>query len=241
MRVDTSEPRSCKESLADIATIEDMVTGDYAWASWRGESVGWERKYITDLLSSLGSGRLADQLRRLATEFDVAGILGEGPIEVDREGNILDYYWSTKNGRRAKVNKTTNWKLRHVQVAVYSFMRLLGVNYLYSPSIQWTPHIIRWLYEWDQRPYHTGIYTAPKKDLHVPTPGAVALAGLVGPKRAHLLLAKFGTMRQVCQASKTELLGVRGIGEGAVNKLEAGLDQYYDPKGSIFHHLAPTP
>jgi ERCC4-type nuclease len=232
--MDTSEPPEPKSELRDIGVERDLPAGDYIWLTRQGRRVGWERKSISDLLASLGSGRLADQLRRLAQEVEIPGLLWEGPLEVDHYGNLVDAYWTTRDGRRVRVPRSLNWNLRHLQGALYAYARLLGLNLVYSPGIEWTGRILRWLFEWDQKGYHPGIYARRRRDLYVPTRSAVALAEIVGPKRAHLMLAEFGSLRGVLMAGPDQLRQVRGIGPDAINRLRRVLDEPYDPSRSIF-------
>jgi ERCC4-type nuclease len=56
---------------------------------------------------------------------------------------------------------------------------------------------------------------------------AVQSLPLIGPERAELLLKKFGSVRRVFQASKLELLSVKGLGEKTVKKILDFLDAKY--------------
>jgi ERCC4-type nuclease len=56
---------------------------------------------------------------------------------------------------------------------------------------------------------------------------AVQSLPLIGPERAELLLKKFGSVRRVFQASKVELLSVKGLGEKTVKKILDFLDAKY--------------
>jgi ERCC4-type nuclease len=56
---------------------------------------------------------------------------------------------------------------------------------------------------------------------------AVRSLPLIGPERAELLLKKFGSVRRVFQASKVELLSVKGLGEKTVKKILDFLDAKY--------------
>jgi ERCC4-type nuclease len=56
---------------------------------------------------------------------------------------------------------------------------------------------------------------------------AVQSLPLIGPERAKLLLKKFGSVRRVFQASKVELISVKGLGEKTVRKILDFLDAKY--------------
>jgi len=49
----------------------------------------------------------------------------------------------------------------------------------------------------------------------------------IGPDRAEALLKKFGSVRRVFQASKAELLSVKGLGEKTVRKVLDCIDVRY--------------
>ena len=81
MFVDVHEPDFFKEALKDIAAVAKLETGDYVWVGANGITFAIERKEANDLVNSvLKNNRLADQLRRMITTYNVPILLQEGAV-----------------------------------------------------------------------------------------------------------------------------------------------------------------
>uniref|UniRef100_A0A6M3II44 Putative nuclease n=1 Tax=viral metagenome TaxID=1070528 RepID=A0A6M3II44_9ZZZZ len=75
-------------------TLKEMRYGDYVWGDRESKSIGVERKTIMDLLGSIASGRLEEQLAGCLEEYDRVVLLKEG-IAVPAIGDsIMLYEWS---------------------------------------------------------------------------------------------------------------------------------------------------
>lgn len=57
-----------------------LTVGDFTFEAYDGKTVGIERKEASDLLNSLASGRLAQQLQNLLNTYDVPIFLLEGKL-----------------------------------------------------------------------------------------------------------------------------------------------------------------
>ena len=222
--IDVMEPASIASKLLDIGEILGLTAGDYRWYSISMELVGVERKSVTDFLASLSNGSLADELRRLREEVDFPILLIEGPITIDHTtGVILRTWYSGGKFKKAE----TGWRLNNLIPAIYDFCRTLDIMPFYSPSIGETAAVIRYIYSWDQDQYHTAIYKNRKHEYVIPSPAAVMLASLVGPKTAHSLLHEFRSLRGILTADLERLTKVDGIGPKTAQKILDALDQEY--------------
>lgn len=226
--LDSREPASFYRELSDIAQVEALPSGDARWFSITSELVGLERKSVPDFLMSLSNGSLADELRRLRDDCDLAMLLCEGPVTSDPVTGVLyRTYWS--GGKFKKVE--TGWKLNNYIPAIYGFCRSMGIVPFYSPSIKDTPKVLRYLYNYDQETYHTEALKSRRYSYVVPSPAAVMLAAVVGPKTADALLTHFGTLRSVITADAKELMVVDGIGPKTAEKIFSILDKQYVKSG----------
>ena len=203
---------------------------DYSWSSISKERVGTERKSISDFCSSMASGRLSDQLRRLVVATEVANLLYEGPLTTNAKGFITTSYWSTRRvkGQLKKVRKTRvlGWKLSSFIPALYGYARLFNVNLIYSPSIEHTASIIRYLYEWDQKTSHSSASSPVRRKVHITSEATIALGVLVGPHCADLLMKEYGNMVGVIE-NRAEIVKVKGIGPVTAKKFDMVVNEMY--------------
>lgn len=84
--IDTREPPTYRTAVkskflaAGVEVLEtSLITGDYMWSLLTGEDVLVERKEVSDLLSSIGGGRWAQQVPRLV-RYHLPLLLVEGTI-----------------------------------------------------------------------------------------------------------------------------------------------------------------
>lgn len=75
---DRREPGMIRSDLVDVCKEKILESGDYAFTS-NGTRIGIERKAInTDLLVSMDSGLMADELRRMIPVYDTRVLMVEG-------------------------------------------------------------------------------------------------------------------------------------------------------------------
>lgn len=227
MEIDLSEPFDIQQALADLGYVRDGLIGDYRWFNTRHQRIGTERKSIPNLASSLANGELAEQLRKLVEDTDVANLLVEGPFDTDASGRLFRSYWVAIDGKRRFVREPLGWSLHHLLPAVYVMAQFLGVIPIFSPSIDWTPKVLRWMYSIDQDTYHGSLYSVRKRELFVPSLSAVALAAALGPQKADLLLREFSTLEGVLRATPDSIRRVKGIGPSTLKQLNRLLTEPY--------------
>lgn len=177
-----------------------LDVGDYIV----NEYVVIERKRVDDLIHSVFDGRFFNQVTRLI-EY------AEKPVLII-EGNLNDVRLLT-----------SRW--RAVEAALLTAIIRYGLVAYYTNDYRHTAEVIKYIAEkLSTEDLGRGISyskaTKPKHDdvrewqLFI----VQSLPG-IGPKLAHRLLSKFGSVRGVFNASYGELIRVEGISEDRANKI----------------------
>lgn len=166
--------------------VRELAAGDYRWQSPLGE-FGLERKTAHDLLASLESGRLDDELRRLVEDVACPVLLVEGGLEYF-SGHPGPDGWRARGVRlEAVLLKLLSWQFRGV--------------YLYPlPADGRTAWFIASLYRWTQKKGHQRFARSPVLPNLAPLPpGAAVLCALpgIGEKRALEILKGGHTLRRI--------------------------------------------
>jgi ERCC4-type nuclease len=205
---DTRESLDVKEILAELGSevVEKVLApADYVIS----EDYAVERKELHDFFHSIFDGRLFEQAERLAEAYENACLLVEG--------DVLDALKSIRNplvfwGAIAKIIADNHVSIIFTPDAANTAMFL----YSLAKKLQ------------EEKRGRIIVKHRPKaytlKQLQI---FAVQSLPQIGPKRAEVLLKKFGSVRGVFQASRAELLSVKGLGEKTVRKIMAFLDSKY--------------
>lgn len=179
-------------------TQKELSSGDYVI----GESVAVERKDASDLILSVLSGHLFDQVARLKTEYDSVVVLIEN-----------DPYATRSAIEPEAIDGVLSW-----------LTMLAGVQVIHSPSLTVTPRL---LWRLALHVQHGLGYIPP---IRAGKPNKISaiqeylVAGLpgVGPAMAKKLLAHFSTPAALFSASAADLRAVKGVGEKtAITIIEA--------------------
>ena len=189
--------RTCK------VEIRRLNPGDYViWQN--GVAVGVERKTFSDLLSSLASGRLEEQLERLRRAYVKTYLLIEGLIE-----------WS--------VVRNPNWLCSVLQRIVKE-----GTYIISSYSQENSSYILRNLEKNSDQERDCPIPVMIQKSCSVSQVQHRVLCALpgIGVRKARMLLEKFGSVRAIFLAKRSELKDA-GIGRKTSKKLMNFLDEKY--------------
>ena len=183
-------PQLLKSNPEFECSIERLVLGDYLIDGW----LLVERKQLKDLVGSLISGRLFEQVSRLAdSEFKTA-LLIEGNAQ-----EIKDY----KMHRHALLGALTTVSLIYGISVLRSFNQDESIRLMYFAATQRAKRNKNLLPRCGRRPK-----TPTKRQLFF-------LQGLpgVGPALAARLLNSFGSPKAVFEADISELCRVEGIGQ----------------------------
>jgi ERCC4-type nuclease len=205
---DTRESLDVKDSLTELGS--DVVERVLAPADYVvSEDYAVERKELHDFFRSIFDGRLFEQAERLAEAYENSCLLVEGDVikAVKALRNPM-VFW----GAIAKIMADHRISLvftpdeRHTAMFLHSLAKKLQEEKRRKVLVKHKPKA----------------YTLKQMQI-----SAVQSLPLIGPERAELLLKKFGTVRRVFQASKVELLSVKGLGEKTVKKILDFLDAKY--------------
>ncbi|MDH7477081.1 MAG: ERCC4 domain-containing protein [Candidatus Bathyarchaeota archaeon] len=205
---DTRESLDVKDSLMELGSevVERVLApADYVVS----EDYAVERKELHDFFRSIFDGRLFEQAERLTEAYENACLLVEGDVI---------------RAVKALHNPMVFWG------AVAKIMADHHISLVFTPDERHTAMFLHSLAKKLQEEKRKKILVKHKpkaytlKQMQI---SAVQSLPLIGPERAELLLKKFGSVRRVFQASKVELLSVKGLGAKTVRKILDFLDAKY--------------
>jgi ERCC4-type nuclease len=205
---DVRESMDVKDRLKELGceVVEKaLAPADYVVA----EEYAVERKELHDFFRSVFDGRLFEQAERLAKTYENACLVVEGDVvNAVRFVRTPQAFW----GALAKV------------------MADHSISVVFTPDEAHTAMFLcalaKKLQEEERRKiavkHKPKMYTLKQRQLLT-----VQSLPKVGPERAEELLKRFGSVRRVFQASKRELLSVKGFGEKTVQAILELLDTKY--------------
>lgn len=199
-----------KDKGIDVVT-ETLPQGDFAWWCPKG-LVLVERKSVTDLESSLSSGRLYEQLTRCA---EVAAI----PILMI-EGKIGEYVYVRRG--KGKSRPSQRWSFVQIDHTLLKW-QMKGVYIAHSMTNSDTPNRVLRLYEWTQKDTPSSIVPPL---LPPPQPRDSRLRTLmtlpgIGAKKGGLLL-KSGSLMDILFMPEERL--AEWVGKAAAKRVRHYLD-----------------
>ena len=211
--IDDREPPSVHKSLAKLFEVqkEHLLVGDIIISSGSSTCV-IERKTPSDFLSSIGDGRLTEQLGRMLTVTNAPVFIIEGDIKCNRSEKVV------ADGQH------TRWYYWSYQGMVAS-LQLAGAIVIHVPSRLFPQAVLR-MAKWHEKDSHMTNRRVPnlgfkttfgqQLDLIAALPG-------IGIDKAELLLDKFGNPWNVL-SSISEWGEVKGIGKKTIEKAMQFLD-----------------
>ncbi|MBX5320635.1 MAG: ERCC4 domain-containing protein [Candidatus Bathyarchaeota archaeon] len=205
---DVRESMDVKDYLKEFGceVIEKaLAPADYVVA----EDYAVERKELHDFFRSVFDGRLFEQAERLAKTYDNACLVVEGDVVYAIRGvRTPQAFW----GALAKVMASHHISVVFTPDEAHTAMFLCA--------------LAKKLQEEERRKvavkHKPKMYTLRQRQLLL-----IQSLPQVGPERAETLLRRFGSVRRVFQASKRELLSVKGLGEKTVKAITEVLDTKY--------------
>jgi ERCC4-type nuclease len=206
--VDYRESRLVIEALrrlqADV--LEKSISpGDYVVS----ENYAIERKTFRDFIQSIYKKRLFEQLDRLQSVYKGCCLVVEGDI-----GYGLAHLYNPLIFWGALARITTEW----------------GIPIIFTTNEEQTAQFIFSLAKKLQEERKERVEAVYKPRLYsLAERQRFAVQGLptVGPKSADLLLRRFGTVRRVFTATKSELMRVKGFREKRAKEVSEFLDKKY--------------
>ncbi len=231
--------------LTDCAELTRLEFGDCCWIG-NGEdengeeeiiTVGVERKNVNDLINSIDTGRLSGhQLEGLLRSYQVCYLVIEGNFRSGDDGNLECYRrgnWQTET--------RTGGKPRHYG-EISNFINTLAIvcnmQIRQTNSPKETAHLVRWLYNWWQKPYHShnahkAIYSTQVSGKRKKSKGQVVvpmsqqqqvimrvLAQIPGiEQRARLMAPRFSCLMEAAVMTEKEWCGFEGVGRITAKRL----------------------
>jgi DNA excision repair protein ERCC-4 len=184
-----------------VLDVADYVVGSYAV----------ERKSVRDFVSSLYSGRLFDQARRLGEAYRASMLVVEGDL------------WDELKHVR---NPRSLWG------ALISSALDFGLNIFFTPDGKQTAQFLFTLGRGGRHSRGSGgppiIVKKPRgQDINRFQLSVLASLPGIGPQTAGQLLGYFGSLRKVFSASMTEIAVGAGLGRSKALALTKLLDSRY--------------
>ena len=171
--------------------VDSLTEGDYLLSA----AFAIERKTPSDLVDSLRTGRLIDQLDRLSEAYEYAALLIEG-----------DSWEANPRLKSPMLARLDQW----ISVRPY-------LTTIYSPSTKMTARLLAGIAraEQDERQALPPVPAPPTRPR--PRGPADALSGLpgIGQANANRLLARFNTIAGIAQASAADLRETIGPKRGS--------------------------
>ena len=204
--------------------ISQLDLGDYAFCGASGVTVV-ERKEIGNLVSSLTSGELEEQLARYIGEYDKVVVLVEGMYGVGAEGQLESY--RTYGTHLTTYHDWPDRKYRSI-IAMLDALFDYGIETVYTKGHEETAEAVVALYDRAQKPpeAHKFLrrYIRRKPSVYVVgEPGVKKLLDLwdgLPEVAARKLVEKYGSVWAILQLGKEELMETDGVGPGRVKKLD---------------------
>ena len=222
--ISDSEPSAIRDFLSShtevkICNLTEQPFGDYAWLTDISETI--ERKYITDLITSLYSGRLVEQLRGCLDEYQKVYLLIEGVWDLCKEERIMVYRKNPRGYFPSTYSPAISFS--QVQLLLKSLMQFVDI--LWSPNQETTAQIILAMSK-SIKP-ETLMSKVVRKQKKMPMwcrdTRIIKLINLIDrmpEKTAKRLVDKFGCLGNIFNASEEELRQVSGVGKGLIANLK---------------------
>jgi len=190
-----------------VLDVADYVVGSYAV----------ERKSVRDFVSSLYSGRLFDQARRMGEAYRTSMLVVEGDL------------WEELKRVR---NSRSLWG------ALISSVLDFGLNMFFTPDGKQTAQFLFTLGKGGRHTKGSGgppvIVRKPRsKDLNRLQLSVLGSLPGIGPRMAEQLLGYFGSLRKVFSASMTEIAVGAGLGRSRALALTKLLDSRYKASRTV--------
>lgn len=185
--------------------VAELPVGDFILLSEKEPSIVVERKTVEDFANSIRDNRVWSQGKRLA---EVSAEHGLHPVIV-LEGCLED------------LEKYTGWRIQSVLRVMDTLILDYGIPILNTPSKDATA---KWMIAKAKSLGRTESkrivrMRTEKKSESIEDKVLYVAEGIIGPSLARKLLSHFKTLRNIANASITELMRVEGIGEARAREV----------------------
>lgn len=216
---------SLLSSLIPGSVLTRLDSADVAFTGTRGVTVGIELKKVTDALSCMYSGRLADlQLPAMAQAYDIRYLIIEELYRAEPVTGVLQRYCG-QLGKWGQWRDAFAGRQRIMYSAFEMWLHTLseqgGARLEKTADVEGTASLIQALYCWWQREEHHSYNV-----MHLSQGDGAALSRptmmrriaaqlpMVGWKRSQAVAEKFHSVAEMALATEEDWLSIDGIGGG---------------------------
>lgn len=212
-------------SLIPGSVLTRLDSADVAFTGTRGVTVGVELKKVTDAVSCMFSGRLADlQLPAMAESYDIRYLIIEGLYRAEPKTGVLQRYQG-ELARWGSWRDTIAGRNRIMYSAFEMWLHTLseqgGARLERTADVAATASLLQALHVWWQREDHSSmnVMHLNQEDsaaLSRPTVMRRIAAQLphIGWKRSAVVAQKFRSVAEMAAATEEDWLSIDGIGKG---------------------------
>lgn len=226
-----------RELAPHISPPSKLTRLSYADFSFMGNgpdgisSIGIERKTITDLLSSISSGRLSGhQLIGLLSSYDYVYLLIEGIWKPRDHDGVLEHY--RRGGWKPIQLGQRHFISREVSNYVNTLAITCGIKVWFTQSRKqsgrWIGDLWHWWdKDWDKHTAHRQFHVEPPNNAMLRKPSImhriVKELPSVGWDRAKHIVEVYKSLKDLMGATEKELMEIDGIGKGMAAKIHRAL------------------
>ena len=218
IETDVHEPQKIFERLLPNAVMKSLKFGDYNFIGLINSSkvqISIERKEAGDLVTSITSGELAEQVRKMNDNAKVKILLREGFITATSDGKV----------RTKARTHGVNWSFLWDSIMTLQLKYNLALDE--SPNDYFTPKRIRQLYAYFQKPTHFSDERVMKLNPVSSIRSINVLSSFDGYAEgtAKKVLKQFGTLRNYLNADDKSREEMPGIGRVKARIIDETLDE----------------
>jgi len=212
------EPTNIFENLLPLSIRQSLKFGDYNFLGLidgQQEQVSIERKEAGNLISSLNSGELAEQIQKMQAQARAKILLIEGFITATSAGRV----------RTKDMTHGITWA--YLWDSILTFQMKYNLLLDFTPNDYFTAKRIKELYKYFQKETHLSDTRTMQPTFPKDTPEPIKILSRFegyGEETARKVLQKFGTLRTYFSASLKERETISGIGPIKAEEIDKILD-----------------
>lgn len=216
------DERILKMFPKDLIKVQRLVSGDYKLIGSSKEGitlVGIERKTISDFMGSMRSGRLMEQLTKMAQEYNRIYVMIEGFYKRSKSGNLEQW-----RQRELQFGAFTP-KYSELQGYMWTLREKVGIEIVETNGMKDSADKIISLHHWwenyDVHHSHERIHTKTPISLTLPSIKQCIAAQLpgIGDKMSKNVAKHFPTIKAMMTANESDWQEIEGIGKTIANKI----------------------
>lgn len=211
------EPTNIFENLLPLSIRQSLKFGDYNFfglIDGQREQVSIERKEAGNLISSVSSGELAEQIQKMEAKVKI--LLTEGFITATSTGRV----------RTKDMTHGMTWAYLWNSILTLQMKHNLLLDF--SPNDYFTAKRIKELYHYFQKETHLSDMRTMQPTFPKDTPEPIKILSQFegyGEETARKVLERFGTLRNYFSSSLKERETISGIGPVKAREVDRVLDE----------------